>query len=216
VHWSLLSDYVFWILVHTSWLITDVQNLSYPPPEDVPTQESVHLLRRKIMESKRLGRYLRAEASRNEAIIAQLKDLTTLEDAPESAKPSRTKEHDFSFLTSTTSAKALNVTTTTAGFAQPPVTTNTKFALSQLPALQSLLADLRPRLASLQSSNTGIDGVRAERREERREYIEQRAKLHLDRHGDGASASHSAVSGKRVEPEEIEALEKVANILDTH
>jgi kinetochore protein Mis12/MTW1 len=166
------------------------------------------------MESQRLGRYLRAEASRNEAVIAQLKGLTTPEDAPESAKPSRTKEHDFSFLTSTTSAKALNVTTT--GFAQPPVTTNTKFALSQLPALRSLLADLRPRLASLQTPSTGIDGVRAERREERREYIEQRAKLHLDRHRDGASVSHSAVSGKRVEPEEIEALEKVANMLDTH
>lgn len=171
-------------------------------------------MRRKLLESQRLRSYLLAEASRNEAIIAQLKGLMGQGNAHEAADPSQTSQDNLSFLTSTTSATALDVST--SGFAQQPLTTNTKFALSQLPALRSLLADLRPRLASLQSSSTEIDGARAERTVERRKYIEQRAQLHLQRHGQGSAIINTGVSGKRVEPEEVEALEKVADILDTH
>jgi kinetochore protein Mis12/MTW1 len=172
------------------------------------------MLRRKVMESQRLGSYLREEATRNEAIIAQLKSLTTQGSAHDAIKSSAMPQHDFSFLTTTTSAKALNVST--SGFAQQPITTNTNFALSQLPALRALLADLRPRLASLRSSTTGIDSVRAERREERREYIEQRAKLHLQRHPEGASVDGSAVAGKRIQAEEVETLETFTNVFDAH
>jgi kinetochore protein Mis12/MTW1 len=161
-----------------------------------------------------LGNYLHAEASRNEAIIAKLKSLTMLDNSLSAASPAGSSHHDFTFLTSAASAKALNVCMT--GTAQQPITTNTRFALSQLPALQRLLADLRPRVASLRASATGIDSVRAERREERREYIEQRAKLHVQRHAEGALVNNSGITGKRVEPEEIEALEKVADIFDTH
>jgi kinetochore protein Mis12/MTW1 len=164
------------------------------------------------MESRRLRSYLLEEAARNEAIISQLKTLTNQETAHNASETSATPQHDFSFLTSTTSAKALNVSTTS--FAQQPITTNTNFALSQLPALQALLADLRPRLASLRRSTTGIDSVRAERREERREYIEQRAKLHLERHAEGLSADGSAVAGKRVQPDEVEAVDRLANVFD--
>lgn len=96
------------------------------------------------------------------------------------------------------------------------LTTNTNFALSQLPALQSLLADLRPKLASLQTTAMGAQSVKAERREERREYIEQRARIHLQRNGEGAAVNDPAISGKRVEPEEVEALEKVADMFDAH
>lgn len=187
--------------------------MSYPPPEGAPTQESVHLLRRKVVESQRLRNYLHTEASRNEAVIAQLKGLLTQSNG-DAVQPSQSSQHDFSFLTSTTSAKVLNVSTSST--AQQPITTNTKFALSQLPALRALLADLRPRLASLQTPRTVIDGVRAERREERREYIEQRAKMHLQRHADSSSANRLPAAGKRVEVDEVEALEKVAEIFDTH
>jgi kinetochore protein Mis12/MTW1 len=172
------------------------------------------MLRRKVMESQRLGSYLLEEAARNEAIIAQLKSSTSRGNAQKAVKPSVTPNPDFSFLTSSTSAKALNVSTTS--FAQQPITTNTNFALSQLPALRALLADLRPRLASLQSSTTGIESVRAERREERREYIEQRAKLHLERHPEGALVHGSAVAGKRVQPEEVEGVDTLGNIFDPH
>ncbi|KAF7503537.1 hypothetical protein GJ744_003649 [Endocarpon pusillum] len=197
-----------------SWIrLSHYENLSYPPPDGAPTQESVHLLRRKVIESQRLRNYLLTEASRNEAVIAQLKGLLTQSNG-DAVQPSQSSQHDFSFLTSTPSAKVLNVSASSA--AQQPITTNTKFALSQLPALRALLADLRPRLASLQAPRTVIDGARAERREERREYIEQRAKMHLQRHADSSSANNFPAAGKRVEVEEVEALEKVADIFDTH
>lgn len=186
----------------------------YPPPEDGPTPESVHMLRRKVTESQRLRRYLLAEASRNEAVIEQLKGLITGGRAREVPRLSKPSERDLSFLTSSASAKALNISAT--GFSQQPITTNTRFALSQLPALRSLLADLRPRLAELQTSATRVESVREERMEERREYIEQRARLHLQRHGEGNLLNNLPIAGKRVEPEEIEALEKVADMLDTH
>lgn len=144
----------------------------------------------------------------------QLKALMTPANATKRGKPSQTSQHDFSFLTSATPAKALVVSS--SGSAQQPITTNTKFALSQLPTLRSLLKDLRPRLARLQTSITGTDSVRAESAEERREYIEQRTKLHLQRHGDWASINDHDVSGKRVEQQELGALEEVVDILDTH
>lgn len=152
--------------------------------------------------------------SRNETIIAQLKQLMAEEYTPGDPRPSQKLQHDFSFLTSTPSAKALNVSASTS--AQQPITTNTKFALSQIPALRSLLADLRPRLANLQSSSRRSDSARAERSEERREYIEQRTRMHLERNDIGVSANAHAVAGKRVEPEEVEALEKIVDTLDTH
>ena len=40
--------------------------------------------------------------------------------------------------------------------------------------------------------------------------------MHLQRHTDGGLVNNPAISGKRVEPEEVEALEKVADIFDTH
>jgi kinetochore protein Mis12/MTW1 len=121
---------------------------------------------------------------------------------------------DLAFLTTAPSAKAFGVSSTDAS--KRPLTTNTNFALSQLPALRSLLADLRPRLASLESSDTGVDTVKAERREERRGYIEQRTKMNLERNGGAVAGNNAAVAGKRVEPEEVEALEKVANVFDAH
>ncbi len=96
------------------------------------------------------------------------------------------------------------------------LTTNTYFALSQIPALRSLLEDLRPKLGSLQTVAAGTHYAKAERREERQEYIEQRAKLHLQRNGGSAFVTDAAIHGKRVEPEEIEALEKVADMFDAH
>jgi kinetochore protein Mis12/MTW1 len=132
----------------------------------------------------------------------------------EDVRPPGAAQHDFSFLTSNPSARALNVTTSNS--AHQPLKTNANFALSQLPALRSLLADLRPRLASLQTSTPRIDGARAERREERREYIEQRARMHLQRNGESSLVRDPAIAGKRIEPEQVEALEKVADIFDTH
>ena len=94
------------------------------------------------------------------------------------------------------------------------LTTNTNFALSQLPALQSLLADLRLKAAGLQDPSGTSKSARAERGDERREYVELRAEMHMQRNAGRASGDHGVVAGKRVEPEEVEALEQIAEIFD--
>jgi hypothetical protein len=38
--------------------------------------------------------------------------------------------------------------------------------------------------------------------------------LHLDRHAEGLSADGSAVAGKRVQPDEVEAVDRLANVFD--
>ena len=99
---------------------------------------------------------------------------------------------------------------------QQTLTTNTNFALSQLPALRGLLSELRPKLAALREAK-GIlqaDTAKDELRGERREYIEQRTRSHLERNGQTAGEDSAMVSGKRVDPEEVQALEKVASIFE--
>lgn len=199
------------------WNVAEVQisqDLPYSPPDKSPTHDSVHLLRRKVAESQSLRSRLLAEVSKNETIITQMKSLTTPGSSQEAVLPSQPSQHDLSFLSSTPSARVLKVST--SGYAHQPLTMNTNFALSQLPALQSLLAELRPRLADLRSSSVETETARAERREERREYIEERAKIHLERNGGDASTHSPTVIGKRLDPDEIEAVEKVADLLDTH
>jgi kinetochore protein Mis12/MTW1 len=96
---------------------------------------------------------------------------------------------------------------------QRPLTTHTTFALSQLPALRALLAELRPKLASFRSTDLGFNSARDERRQERRDYIEQRTRMHLDRNRRAYGDNTVSVNGRKVETEEVEALEKVASVL---
>ena len=114
----------------------------------------------------------------------------------------------LSFLTDSPSARAFNIF---PNGPQQPLTTNTTFALSQLPALRALLAELRPKLVTLQETVLKQDSAKDERREERREYIEQRTKAHLDKSGH-ALAMNAVSTGRQVDKDEILALEKVSSI----
>ena len=174
--------------------------------------DDLHLLRRKLAETIRLKRNLRAEAAQNEAIIKQLKRLVN---GDETEKPqissidnTANEQPDFSFLTSTTLAKSFKLSTATSS--EQPLTTNTKFVLSQLPALRSLLAELRPKVPNIRNAHPGIESAADERREDRRWYIEQRVKLHVDRGGDVGMGEAGVLGGKKTDAEEIMALEKVA------
>lgn len=120
------------------------------------------------------------------------------------------QQPNFSFLTSSPSSTAFNISTNQP--AQQPLTTNTTFTLSQLPSLRALLADLRSKLASLQFTEPNLHSAVQERHQERRDYIEQRTRLHLNRNGRARADNPSGVNGRRVDPEEVEALEKVASI----
>jgi hypothetical protein len=77
-----------------------------------------------------------------------------------------------------------------------------------------LLAELRPKLAALKDASNIVTSAKDEVKEERRGYIEQRTRTHLQRHGEDLQDHSDVVPGKRVEPEEVQALEKVATIFD--
>ena len=136
------------------------------------------------------------EQSRNEAILQQLRGLTE-----------QSSEQSLAFLTNSDEARHLNVSADNRA-----LSTNTTFAMSQLPALKSLLADLRPRLASLKDASTSIESAKDEMKQERREYIEQRTQAHLQRNGQAMSDNASALPAKHLDPDEIQAMERVAQM----
>ncbi|KIY02474.1 uncharacterized protein Z520_02613 [Fonsecaea multimorphosa CBS 102226] len=178
------------------------ENISFPPPENAPTVESVQLLRRKLAASRTVSNALTEEYKRNEAILRQLRDLIG---------NTHTTTTNLSFLTNGASAQTLNGSQHTDG---RRLTTNTNFAVSQLPALKSLLAELRPKLASLKDTDMNISSAKDELKEERRGYIEQRTRSHLERSGEASGENSTALSGRRVDLEEVQAMEKVASIFE--
>lgn len=155
----------------------------------------MQLLRRKLAASRTVARALLEEQTRNEALLEQLRGVVG---------KSMGSTDNLSFLAAATP------------LGQETLTTNTNFALSQLPALRALLSELRPKLAAL-SEAKGIlqaETAKDELRGERREYIEQRTRSHLERNGQNAGDDSAMVSGKRVDPEEVQALERVASIFE--
>ncbi|KAL1967448.1 hypothetical protein VTN77DRAFT_3233 [Rasamsonia byssochlamydoides] len=194
------------------------EGLSFSNQEsDTPTPESINLQRKKLQETRKLQRALKQECARNDAIIAQLRAIlsdaqsaTLKQSAGDSQAPVsvRRETPDLSFLTSDPAAKQLNV-----GNNAGPLTTNTTFILSQLPALRAMLAQLRPKLSTLPKSADEMD--LDSKKDERREYIESRIRLHLERAGEPAmSDGGGVVAGRKIKRSEAQALENVASILN--
>lgn len=190
--------------------------MTFTPSPDSPTPESIHAQRKKLLETRKLNRSLQEEANRNTAVISQLKNiLSTVETAKqESGKQESNPPLDLSFLTSGTAARQLRIGVDAGANSQhTPLTTHTHFILSQLPALQTTLANLRPKLASLSTPVNESDTK--SKRDERKEYIESRIRLHLERAGQLAIGDdgNSVVAGRRIDISEAQALENVANML---
>lgn len=169
------------------------------------------------METRKLNRALKDERARNEAVLSQLKSiLSTVETAKSEGKDDdqTTKPLDLSFLTSSPAARQLRVGVDAGNNVKhSPLTTHTKFILSQLPALQATLENLRPKLASLPQSMEQMEAK--SKRDERKEYIESRIRLHLERAGQLAMGDdgNPVVAGRRIDISEAHALENVANML---
>lgn len=194
-----------------------IQGLNFILSPDAPTTESITLQRRKQRESLRLHRLLLAEEARNAAIIAQLKALTV----PSRIKPEQASEDSqtsvpypaFSFLQGKGDLPSSSKST--------PLSTTTQFALSQLPALKALLAQLRPAMQTLAKESAVVprDPNRTEQersfRGERLDYVESQTKRQLELRGveldaqgkvrDGDWQSEGRQPGKG----EVESLERV-------
>lgn len=189
---SVHADLVNWIRLQ------HYEGITYPPPQNAPTLATIQQLRQKVAASRNVSRLLMIESSRNEAILGQLRSMLE-------HKPEDDSLPNLSFLTEAPSQQAFS--------GQQPLSTNTKFALSQVPALKATIGDLKARLATLQDMHLGVDSAKDEQREERRGYIEQRTKLHIEKNG-SATASSGPLPGKQVETAEVEALEKATNLFN--
>lgn len=189
---SVHADLVNWIR------LSHYEGITYPLPQDAPSPEAVQILRRKVAASRNVSRLLATEHNRNEAMLTQLRAMLDPRSEDDSVP-------NVSFLAGTSSQQPFP--------GQQPLTTNTKFALSQIPALKTTLTELKTKLATLQDVQLTADSVKDERREERRGYIEQRTRLHIEKNSQTSSNS-GPLSGKQADTAEVEALEKAANLFN--
>lgn len=192
------------------WLIRDsVQTLSFSNKNpDTPTPESINLQRKKLQETRKLQQALRRESAQNEAVISQLRAIlsaTQEANAKQTDNQNTTGLPSLGFLTSSPAADMLRV-----GQNQS-LTTNTDFVLSQLPALHNMTEKLREQLRSL--PNAPPEGQ--SKRDERRDYIDSRIRIHLERSGQPAFGDgNAAIPGRRIASSEAKALESVGNMLN--
>ncbi|OJD22550.1 hypothetical protein ACJ73_06099 [Blastomyces percursus] len=213
--------------------LTHYEKLSLgPTPPNAPTLESITLQRQKLRETRKLQRALRQESDRNGAIIAQLRSIIFRDthhppsaDEKEATTPaihsqttttstSTTADApDLSFLLTDPAARRLRIGDATDP-SRNPITTNTTFLLSQLHALRTMLSQLQLKLTTLPQS---ADDMELDpKREERREYIESRTRMHLVRNGELGRAGEGhgvVVAGRKVEADEVRALEGVVEML---
>ncbi|KAI9857056.1 MAG: hypothetical protein M1830_006385, partial [Pleopsidium flavum] len=182
--------------------------------------------RRKLQETQKLQTALLQESAQNEAVLAQLRSVLSTaslgrtspgaksEDVESGAVKAATTPSKFEFLNENPSARSLGV----GAPSQAPLTTNVNFALSQLPALRSLLSILRPKLRTLPTAATNVDWDGT--REERKQYVESQTRRHLERtrglelNGQGAvrDGEWSGV-GRKISAEEVAAMDVIVSML---
>ncbi|KAL4944426.1 hypothetical protein BDV06DRAFT_90410 [Aspergillus oleicola] len=198
------------------------ENISIHPFPDAPTVDTILALRQKLQETKKLNRALKQESARNEVMIAQLKAILSASQSPgddtkgenQPAAALGNKDLNLSFLTYSPAAQQLRVGVASGSNTQhTPLTTKTAFILSQLPALQALLMELRPKLAALPKSDHAND--KESKSDERRDYIESRIRLHLERSGQLPVGNDGipAVGGRKMDISEAQALEAVTSMI---
>ncbi|KAL2074705.1 hypothetical protein VTL71DRAFT_8484 [Oculimacula yallundae] len=160
--------------------LSHYEGLSFVQDEQAPNAESVREQRRRLRETLKLRALLGAEKARNEATIRSLKGLllnqsrNQVEKREPGLEEEQTTGAPFAFLQQKGELM---------GDVQHPVTTTTEFTISQLPALKSLLENLRPRLGEL-ANGGGSEGLVGEEekswRRERLEFVEKETRRHLE------------------------------------
>ncbi|EAW07195.1 MIND complex subunit MTW1 [Aspergillus clavatus NRRL 1] len=209
-----------------AWIrLSHHENLSLESSPDAPTPETIQTLRKKLNETKKLNRSLKRESARNDAVISQLRSIVSAAQTHGVAKNANGEdrvEHplpidkslDLSFLTTSPAAQQLRVGVD-AGInsKHQPLTTNTTFIISQIPALQAMLKQLRPKLASLPKPAGAAESEA--KADERREYIESRIRLHLERTGQLPAGNNGSpiIVGRKIDMTEAQALESITGML---
>ncbi|KAL9613007.1 MAG: hypothetical protein Q9167_002440 [Letrouitia subvulpina] len=157
--------------------LSHYEGLNLPLPPNAPTPESIVALRRKVHETKKLNRALRNIHAQNASLISQLTSLLSPTPSDPSASPQDTPS--LSFLTSLPAAAFLGLSFNSPSSASDakiggPLSAQSQFLATQLPALREAVATLRPKLRTLPEKIGDVDWESS--REERRNYIEDRVR----------------------------------------
>ena len=160
------------------WVRLDhYEGLDFKEHEDAPSSESIALQRRKLRETQKLQSLLLAEKAKNDATISSLKALLLSSQGPKKEKPDVGLRDDYPAFAFLQEKGGLT------GDVSHPVTTSTSFALSQIPALKTILENLKPRLDELSNGNGG-EGLMGEEekswRKQRLEFVEKETRRHLE------------------------------------
>lgn len=182
------------------WIrLSHYHGIAYSPSDTVPTTESIEQLRRRLAASRYTSHALNTELNRNDALLTQLKAIT-------GQGQSSTALPNVSFLGNNDLHQSFT--------GQKPLTTNVEFTLSQLPALKATVSELKDKLALLKSAHTSLTTANQERREERRQYIEQRTRAHLERNGQVGNNHGDQLTGNGISSGSVEAIEQAARLFN--
>ncbi|KAL8816427.1 MAG: hypothetical protein Q9223_004567, partial [Gallowayella weberi] len=127
------------------------EGLTLPLPTTSPTPETILALRRKVHETRKLNLALRNTHANNAATISQLRTFLSSATLPSSDTSSTDPSTSLGFLTSHPPATTLGLSLTQpqTESTKGPLSTQTQFFISQLPALRQALEELKPRLKTL-------------------------------------------------------------------
>lgn len=188
-------------------------------PADESALGALTALRKRVQETEKLHRALKAEVARNEALLAKLRPLGVeaqstrqstggIDQSFTSAASATGQEQpSFSFLSSAPAASELDII---AKRDAQPLTQNTKFTLSQLTGLRKLLDELRPHLASIPRPGLGSEAQRT-----RDAYIDSQTRKAMARNGvePGPGQGDGQSAGRTMSAQEVKALETMAGSL---
>lgn len=169
-----------------------------------------------------MRRLLLAEQSRNAALIAHLRALRFSNASSKiKSEPSETDavrpQPPFAFLSETGDLAS--------GSGSAPLSTTAAFALTQLPALKALLAELRPQMRTLAENEKKDPNVvekdgRKSWRRERLEYIETQTRRHLENVAGLELGKNGEVTdgewqgeGRKLARGEVEDLERIVSMV---
>lgn len=168
---------------------------------DLATPEQVQLQRRKLQQTQKLNAMLKAEEAKNTAVLAQLHGLLGNSDNKEERASS------FAFL-----APAPHNNKSASSHTVAP---NVQYAISQLPAVRELLAQLKSSLQTLpHARRRPEDDESTDVR--RRQYLDLQSRRAMERKGidvDAAAARTAAGVGRRIGKDEVQGVEAVVQAL---
>lgn len=199
------------------------EGLNFVRAQDAPSVEEVREQRKRVVEAQRLQRLLMAEEAKNAAIISKLRALRGL---PQKAAMKRSvktegtevlvKEEELPYPVFRHLQEKADLD---RGGAEMPLSSTTRFVLSQMPALKGLEADLRPMEKALEIKREDGEGETKSWRRERVEYIEKQTRRHLesrglemDENGEMRDGEWQG-GGRKLNKGEVEELEAVVTLM---